>query len=170
MHRPSDAPTRRISPVVSVVSLLSVAGLVGCDHATRPRRPSCLASRVARPVLPGVDLAYTENHDVAFSLLRGVDIPARPVVLAVLPAVATLLLAGARRAAAWSAPRRELVAYVLLLAGALGNLLDRVSRGFVVDFISVRPWPVFNVATLLVVAGRVCSPSRRCGARAARRA
>jgi signal peptidase II len=149
MSRPPP-PAPRVG--VFVVSLLSVAGLVGCDHATKAAATSCLASRAARSVLPGVDLAYTENHDVAFSLLRGVDIPARPTVLAVLPAVATLLLC-ARIVQRRAAPRREVVAYVLLLAGALGNLLDRVSRGFVVDFISVRPWPVFNVADVLVVAG-----------------
>jgi signal peptidase II len=39
------------------------------------------------------------------------------------------------------------------LGGALGNLADRVARGYVVDFIHVEHWPVFNVADTWVTLG-----------------
>ena len=50
----------------------------------------------------------------------------------------------------------EKVIYGLLLGGALGNLIDRIFRGYVIDFISVRlpfnyDFPVFNVADIAVV-------------------
>jgi signal peptidase II len=41
----------------------------------------------------------------------------------------------------------------LLLGGAMGNLLDRFSRGYVVDFIDVGFWPVFNIADSAIVVG-----------------
>jgi signal peptidase II len=44
---------------------------------------------------------------------------------------------------------------VLMLAGALGNYLDRLFRGYVVDFIHVPHWPVFNVADIYVTVGAV---------------
>lgn len=40
-----------------------------------------------------------------------------------------------------------------MVAGAIGNVADRVARGHVVDFIHVRFWPVFNVADVLVAVG-----------------
>jgi signal peptidase II len=40
-----------------------------------------------------------------------------------------------------------------MLAGAAGNLLDRIFRGYVIDFIHVRYWPVFNVADICITAG-----------------
>lgn len=43
----------------------------------------------------------------------------------------------------------------LVLGGALGNLADRMTRGFVVDFISLGDWPVFNIADAAVVTGIV---------------
>ena len=42
---------------------------------------------------------------------------------------------------------------MLVLAGALGNLADRLARGYVVDFIHVHRWPVWNVADAWVVMG-----------------
>jgi signal peptidase II len=43
----------------------------------------------------------------------------------------------------------------LQLGGAMGNLVDRISRGFVVDFLDVGFWPIFNIADVAVVVG-VC--------------
>jgi signal peptidase II len=41
----------------------------------------------------------------------------------------------------------------LQLGGALGNLVDRITRGFVVDFIDIGFWPIFNLADLAIVLG-----------------
>jgi signal peptidase II len=54
-----------------------------------------------------------------------------------------------RRRAGW----REHVGFICVVAGAIGNVLDRAARGHVIDFIHVRFWPVFNVADVLVVLG-----------------
>ena len=42
---------------------------------------------------------------------------------------------------------------VSLLTGAVGNLLDRIRSGFVIDFFDFRIWPVFNLADIAIVAG-----------------
>jgi signal peptidase II len=60
--------------------------------------------------------------------------------------------------AAWVLWRKRLgvlqhAGFALVVGGALGNLVDRAARGYVVDFIHVRWWPVFNVADVGVVAG-----------------
>jgi signal peptidase II len=55
-----------------------------------------------------------------------------------------------------SDPARALhVGFALVVAGAAGNVIDRVMRGYVIDFIHVRLWPVFNVADVLIVAGAI---------------
>ena len=41
----------------------------------------------------------------------------------------------------------------LQLGGALGNLLDRITRGYVVDFVDIGFWPIFNIADLSIVLG-----------------
>lgn len=49
----------------------------------------------------------------------------------------------------------EKLSYALIMAGLWGNLLDRVFRGFVLDFIAVGWWPVFNVADSAITAAIV---------------
>ena len=51
------------------------------------------------------------------------------------------------------AARVTQVGFALVFSGALGNIVDRIARGYVVDFIHVRGWPVFNVADIAVVVG-----------------
>ena len=44
---------------------------------------------------------------------------------------------------------------VALLSGAVGNLIDRIRSGLVVDFFDFRIWPVFNIADIAIVLGVV---------------
>jgi signal peptidase II len=132
--------------------LAALVGLVGCDHVTKLAAKAELESAPPRAVVGSVlDLRYVENTDVAFNLLRWIPEAVRkPMLLgfgalAIAGLLALLVrrpLAGARGAA-----------LVMILAGASGNYLDRVLRGYVVDFIHVPHWPVFNVADILVSAG-----------------
>jgi signal peptidase II len=43
----------------------------------------------------------------------------------------------------------------LILAGALGNLIDRVIFGYVIDFLDFQVWPVFNLADSAITVGAV---------------
>src|SRR6185369_17996439 len=133
--------------------MLFTLALVGCDHATKAVAEATLGGRGAVNVIPGVlDLQYAENRDTAFSLLRGHSFEGKAVVLALMATAALAVVLYA-----WWRHRRsaiaEQAAYALIVAGALGNVIDRVRRGYVVDFIKLPRWPVFNVADIAVVAG-----------------
>jgi signal peptidase II len=138
---------RRIAAV-----LLPLFALIGCDHATKQAAKTTLEGQPPRQILGRVlDLRYAENTDIAFNLLRWIPETWRTPLLVVLGGGAILALAVAlfRR----HANRATTIALVLILAGALGNYLDRIVRGYVVDFIHVPRWPVFNVADILVTIG-----------------
>jgi len=47
------------------------------------------------------------------------------------------------------------VSLVLILAGAMGNLIDRLRFGYVIDFLDLRIWPVFNVADSAITVGAI---------------
>ncbi len=133
--------------------LLFTVAMVGCDHATKVSAKSALEGRSPLDLLSGVlDLRYTENHDTAFSVLDRLHFPGKAAVITLLGAVALAAIAFAwwRRR---SAPGIEQAGFALVVAGALGNVSDRLVRGYVVDFIHVAHWPVFNVADAAIVAG-----------------
>jgi len=98
------------------------------------------------PLIPGIfHLTYVRNTGAAFSMLRD----AAPV-LAVFSAVVVLgILVFARQIHALGL-RGEVG---LILGGGLGNLIDRVRDGSVVDFLDFRIWPVFNLADTALVVG-----------------
>jgi signal peptidase II len=131
-----------------------VVALVGCDHATKLAAESTLRDRAPLSVVPGVlDLEYTENHGVAFSALERLAIHPAAWVLVVLALVATAAVSVVWLRRARKASLAEHAGFALVIAGALGNGIDRFARGHVVDFVHVRFWPVFNVADVLVVVG-----------------
>ncbi len=132
-----------------------VVALVGCDHATKVVATITLPG-ASRVVIPGVlELLYTENRNVAFSLFHGITSPAKEplILLMALLAIAAILVAWMKR---WRvASLLEHSAFALVVSGALGNAVDRLQRGYVVDFIHIVSWPVFNVADIAVCAGGV---------------
>jgi signal peptidase II len=126
--------------------------LVGCDHVTKYAAKAELEGGDPRAVIPGMlDLRYAENTDVAFNLLRWVPEASRKPLLLVAGGVAVAALVALLLRRKGAAAAR--VALLLVTAGALGNYLDRIARGYVVDFVHVPHWPVFNVADAYVVVG-----------------
>ena len=126
--------------------------LVGCDHVTKYAAKAELEGQPPRQLIASVlDLRYVQNTDTAFNLLRSVPERARGPMLLGFGAVALMSLIVALLR--WPGTTATRVAFVLILAGALGNCLDRLLRGYVVDFIHVPHWPVFNVADICVTAG-----------------
>jgi signal peptidase II len=94
-----------------------------------------------------IAIHYVENTGVAFGLLEG---RTAFVTILALIVMGTLVLTF-RRAESVSWPAT--VASGLVLGGALGNLIDRVRLGHVVDFVEVWSWPKFNVADSAITIG-----------------
>jgi signal peptidase II len=118
--------------------------------------------RPKRPVVFSGDflmLRYAENPGAAFGLFRKLPPGARgplfhlvSIGAVVLITVYYLRLSGAKE------ERWALIGLPLVLGGAIGNWVDRLARGFVIDFIEVHwkdvyTWPSFNVADSAIVVG-----------------
>ena len=104
------------------------------------------------PVFEGIfHLTYVKNTGAAFGIFQNGN--------AVLTVVMALILAGIVGVYIAVKPRHitAKIAAGLVMGGAVGNLIDRLTRGFVVDFFDVRfiNYPVFNVADSCVVVGAV---------------
>ncbi len=114
------------------------------SHALAFHRPVEVIGELLR-------LTYTRNSGVAFGLGSGTHFPY--YLFSILAALTILVLFARGRV---SGTARQ-VALALILGGALGNLIDRVRSGEVVDFIEVGygnwHWPVFNVADSAVTIG-----------------
>lgn len=127
--------------------------LVGCDHATKLCAERTLADG-PRTVVRGVlDLHYAPNPDIAFSVLRELTIPGKQGLILALTLTATIGTIVAWAVRARRASLLEHLAWGAIVAGAVGNIIDRATRGYVIDFLKLPHWPVFNVADICVVAG-----------------
>lgn len=146
-----------------VTPLLLAAALLLLDQATKVWVAATLPLGASVPVGLGFKITHSRNTGAAFGMLQGVTVPLGPVTLdgtlllgILSAAVALYLLAflisrGRRLGGLVSA------ALGLVLAGAVGNMLDRFRLGYVTDFIHFQvgafDFPVFNVADSSVVVG-----------------
>lgn len=129
-----------------------VAILVGLDQIVKWGVEKLFAYQQSFELLPVLSLYRTHNQGIAFSLLSGLgDKWLVALMLVVIAFVATLW--------ARSDPARWLsqVGFALIIAGAIGNLIDRAVLGYVVDYIlfHVGSWyfAVFNLADALISIG-----------------
>jgi signal peptidase II len=149
---PAPAPVQRTHPAAWL--WLSVA-VIGLDQATKflVARFFELFERVE--VLPVLDFTLLHNTGAAFSMLAGASGWQRPFFIALGVAVSVLLAAWI-----WRAPRGDKLlplALALILGGAIGNVIDRVIHGYVIDFIHAH-WgeayfPAFNIADSAITIG-----------------
>lgn len=101
----------------------------------------------AQNTLPGNPqpfLEYSQNTGIAF----GLPLPQPLLILAVFILI-PLLIYIARQELNLKKPLAQAV-LVLILTGAIGNLIDRFIYGYVIDFINLGPWPNFNLADVYI--------------------
>ncbi|MEW6182441.1 MAG: signal peptidase II [Bacillota bacterium] len=98
--------------------------------------------------LPGLlTLHYVRNSGAAFGFFGNWT----PFLIVLSLVLVTLVFAGYNRIKA--APVYWQWGIGLLLGGAVGNLIDRLRFGYVIDFIDIGFWPVFNLADTAIVCG-----------------
>lgn len=119
------------------------------DQLTKWLVASAVSGTEALLIIPGIlHITPTENTGSVFGLFKGQQIPL--IVLTIVVIAVILYFIFSRKL-----PEDKLarVCATLLLAGAIGNLIDRVMRGAVFDFIDFQVWPVFNLADAMITTG-----------------
>lgn len=130
----------------AVRAALVCAAVIGADQLTKHTLGTWLRPGQVRHVVPGLKLVYERNTGVAFSFLAGTGAVVYVATAAALFALIAFLLVRPGRRLLW-------LPTGMLVGGAIGNLIDRVTLGSVIDFIKLPHWPVFNVADTCITCG-----------------
>jgi signal peptidase II len=127
-------------------ALITAAIVVILDQWTKWLAFKGLTPGESDSILPGISLGQTRNEGIAFGVFAG-----RPWIVFSLMAIALGVLVwfyahNRGRPGLW-------LATGLLLGGAIGNAIDRISLGYVRDFINFPHFPTFNVADMAITFG-----------------
>lgn len=141
-------------PLSHIIAFVLVALGIAADQLSKIWVLGNLPGRPAVEVIPGcLSLAYAENRNMAFGIGRFIPDSIKTVLLVALTsALAAVLIVMMCR----TAEKGMRFALILAISGALGNIIDRVRLGFVVDFIYWHggfKWPNFNVADSFICIG-----------------
>ena len=130
------------------MSYILAAALVLVDQISKIWISTHLALHQSWPVIPGIEFYHTVNDGIAFSLLSGVS------GLGIISMIGAAYFAYLLRS---NPPVLLRWAYTLILAGSLGNGIDRLTTGYVVDFIHLYyqnwHWAIFNFADSFICIG-----------------
>jgi signal peptidase II len=138
----ADAARRR----AAVRAAFVCAVVIALDQLTKHTLGTWIQPGQVRHVIPGLTLVYERNDGVAFSFLAGTGALVYVVTAIALVALVTFLMKHPRRRLLW-------LPTGMLVGGALGNLIDRVALGSVIDFIKLPHWPAFNIADTCITVG-----------------
>lgn len=134
--------------------LLGAGGVVILDQLTKHVAVAALAGKAPVEVTPFFNLVLVYNRGAAFSFLAGADGWQRELFTAIAVVASIWIVWLLRRY-----PQQLLfcLALSLVLGGAVGNVIDRVMIGAVVDFLDFHAfgwhWPAFNVADSAITCG-----------------
>ena len=121
--------------------------VIFCDQWIKTLIRSNFSVYQSMPLVRGVfHLTYVQNTGAGFGILAG-----RQNLFII---IALLIISGLLIYKYRSADHRLLdLSLGLIIGGALGNVIDRIYLGYVVDYLDFRIWPVFNLADSMVVIG-----------------
>ena len=132
-------------PIAALVVLL--------DQLTKLWIQEHMVLYTTRTVIPGFfNIVHVLNRGAAFGFLNRSDIQWQTYFFFAATALAVMIIFHLLRMAR-DDDKLLITGLGLILGGAVGNLIDRIRQGLVIDFFDFRIWPVFNVADIAIVLG-----------------
>ncbi|MBI4687584.1 MAG: signal peptidase II [Nitrospirae bacterium] len=133
--------------------LIIIASLVtALDYVTKRAIESYVMPFEAIDVMPFLRIVHVKNPAGAFSLFAGLG--NKGFIFISITAIIFIIIYALK-----VSTKLEFIALSLILGGALGNLLDRLKSGMVVDFIDLyigsHHWPAFNIADSAITVGMI---------------
>ena len=129
-----------------------IAGTLAIDQATKWLAEASLEVTVVVDLLPILALYLTYNTGIAFSFLRGTDSDFLLVTVIMVTIIVLILWARSREGG-----RMAAIGFGLIVGGAIGNIVDRLTQGHVVDFLLLhigdRTLFIFNLADFALTIG-----------------
>lgn len=127
---------------------LFIALLLAADHLLKYYIRATMYSGQSIPVINKIfSITYVQNRGAAFSMFEGMG-----NMLVLLPAAALVI-------AVWYMEKHKddhwtlMLSLILIIAGGVGNLIDRLTLGFVTDMFDFHFFPVFNIADIAICVG-----------------
>ncbi|ELA85538.1 signal peptidase II [Enterococcus faecium] len=128
--------------------------LVGVDQLVKWWITDNLALGETKNLIPGIlSLNHIRNTGAAWSMLEGKMWFFTIVTLIAVVVILTLMIKNHEKGNRWF-----MIGLSLILAGAIGNFIDRIRLGYVVDMFQTdfMSFPIFNVADVTLVCGVIC--------------
>jgi signal peptidase II len=166
----APAPVRTVAPPgpASRFGIAVIAGTLIVDQVSKWIAVATIKEAAPKAILPILDLYYTENPGIAFSFLRGSN--PTLLLLAVVAVTIAMLVFWARSR---EGGKLAALGFGLIVGGAIGNIVDRLVYGHVIDFLHLhigdRTLFVFNLADTALTLGPILLviaflfPQRRAG-------
>lgn len=136
------------------MELIYILLLVFIDRITKYFAELKLMEKTIALIPNCFELTYLENRGAAFGIFKNKKILLIGATIIVVAFMIYYLLKN-RGMNKWMK-----LSFILIISGAIGNLIDRIYRGYVIDFFHfyighVFDWPVFNIADICVVCGTI---------------
>lgn len=142
-------------PVVNlIIDVVIMCILIVADQYTKALAVVMLKDKPAIPIISGIlEFNYLENRGAAFGMMQNQKIFFIFVAVIILGCIIYMLVKA-------PAQKKYVILHILLVfiaAGAIGNMIDRLSLNYVVDFIYIKAinFPIFNVADIYVTVSTV---------------
>ncbi len=137
-----------------ILAISTTIGVICLDRITKFFFTNLLGYGESLPIIRNVfHMTLVHNTGIAFGFFKD-----QGIVFIIVPIIAIILLifnVYYYRQNNEVISRIYIIAFSFILGGAIGNLIDRIFYGYVIDFIDFRIWPVFNIADSAITIGAV---------------
>jgi len=137
----------------ALITLISILALLVIDQYSKTLVFHRLNVGESIPLIKNIlHITFVTNTGAAFGLFKSSTLVFVVISIIAIAVIATLILRSIKKGNLLSRPWLN-YGLVLILSGAIGNLIDRLRFSYVIDFIDVRIWPVFNIADSAITIG-----------------